>query len=358
MTVDATVEQESPLRRPAADEAQTSLRDQLRSEIDTAQAELETRLLNLRQAGADSAILSELSSRAAALSALRRNVDSASPSALVQLQQAVASAVEASAAQSDRAEASAEVSHNSDAAYQAATNALDRKVAPWLAVDARHNDEAHDTAERYGIDLSAFDAQRHDLQKQRDQAAASGDKLGERRADVLMAQNTYDAMVAAGAGITDPAERARYDAELADQRKTVEALREAYQQQLQLTVPSQAAANGVVAERMARTSEREAALGADDHQAAVALALQIVMKASVTANTQPTDPVLPALTPENHQEVKQAAAAITASFDSFAGSLSLVLPASQIALATAPDAHTTVEVPAVARNNGGAMTRA
>ncbi len=241
------------------------------------QADIERQLSELRQPAngrADPALISQLSSRLTALNALRQTVGSVAAADLAQLQAVVSAQVAASDAGIAQANGMMSDTPDGNAGYQAATAALDRKVAPLLALDASHNNEAHDMARSEGVDLSAFDAERDDLRKQRDRAVASGDKVGERQADWLMAQNTYNAMVAVGDGITDPAARARYDQEIAEQKKTADDLRLAYIEQLEAKAQQKAQDQHLppsvvadyVTDNIARADARAATLHADDHQ--------------------------------------------------------------------------------------------
>ena len=295
-----TDEANTPPQTASPSEAQASLRAELAQKIGDAQSEIESTLRELRAATVkDTSADASLASQLAMLTVLRQSVDAASPTALAQLRQAVAMAVASSAAAVEQARPNADAVQTAQAAYQAATAELDRKVAATVAIDQANDDEAHKLAARYGIDLTDEDDERKRLRAERDAAVARGDMLTARRIDVQISQNTADTMAEVAPHVTDPADKAALTTAIASE-------------------------NDVLAVRTSALTDQQA----------------------LEAN-RPT-----VASPETVQAVAPAAPAPDAGFAAFASGLSLN-GASQIALSDAPDAHTTVEVPNVARHGAG-----
>jgi|GEM_PF-1805138 len=104
-------------------------------------------------------------------------------------------------------------------------------------------------------------------------------------------------------------------------------------------------------EGMAQAEARGHGLKGADQAQATQLRLEAEVKQAQAQNVKAEPALAPAnvsLTPEAIAQTQKAAAAITASFDTFAASINLDA-APQIALSTAPDAHNKVQVPTVAK---------
>lgn len=318
---------------------------------------------DLQQAGGDAGTSAELQNQLAALKSLSQNIASASGTALMQLRGEVAATVSASRAAAQQAQTAivAASSSTQQAEYARVTAELDRRVAATFAEDKRHEDEAHERARRYGVDLTELDKQREDLERERQAAIARGDKVAERQADVLIAQNTKATMIASRAPITDSAERQRLDHDLADQQQNIDIRQAAYEAQLELqanrsatreNIPDGDRAAYVAAhktegiEAMRDRSEQLAELGNTE---ATRLALKTEIKTAMADQVaSPTNAhVEAALTPEAKAATAQAAVTVKSDFSAAiaASGFEITLDSPQIVLSSTPDAHTTVEVP-------------
>jgi len=261
--------------------------------------------------------------------------------------------------------------------YQRSTAELDRKIAQSYAEESTHLAYARDIARRYGVDISGYEQERSDLEKERDAAQRRGDKVGERKADALIARNTYNTMAGELDSITDPKERARHLEEMAAQQRIVDERKAALAAQIELEGRRQAAdlnlspseTNAYVSkfrdDTLAQYEVRANALKGSDKSAAAHVELETALRRSVASVpvTPPTTakphPVEAALTPAVREKAAQAAAIIRATSGKSANSLAdfgdspdQVKPAqdsepSAITLDTTADAHKTVVAPTV-----------
>jgi len=115
-----------------------------------------------------------------------------------------------------------------------ATAELDRKIAQSYAAEAPHLAYAHETARRYGIDISAFTAERKTLESERDDARKKGDKLAERTADALIAHNTYNTLAAELDHIKEPDARGKHIEQMRAQQKIIDERRASLEAQAEL----------------------------------------------------------------------------------------------------------------------------
>ncbi|MDV6333156.1 hypothetical protein [Asticcacaulis sp. 201] len=352
---------------------QASLRAELAGQIASAQSELQSQLAELQRASGDSSLTSELQGQLHVLGALGQFLSSADGSSLSQIRAELATSVAAVRSIAQQAQTAIAAAHVSEAAkqaaeYAAATVEIDRKVAPILAADRENSALAHAMANRFGIDLSGYDQERETLQRQQQEAAAHGDKVGQRQADVLVAENTYNSMAASADHIKDPAERRRYLQAMQEQQQNVEKLKAALAEQLELQAQNLAHDKGLspaettafIAQYKAEGMSQAEARGHDLKGADQAQATQLRLEAEVKRVQAQEVKAAPALlqvdttlTPEAKAQTQKAAAAITAGFDTFAASISLD-GTPQIALSTTTDAHNKVEVPPVAKAIDGA----
>ena len=213
-------------------------------------------------------------------------------------------------------------------------------------------------AGRYGVDLKDYDKERAELERERAAAIARGDKVGEDQANVLLLHNTENASKAVDAGITDPAEKKRYDQAVADAQKATDAGEAVLASRLELQGRAVAADQGLTgndadayvarykADKIAETNEHASQLVGSSSEQTASAAFTAERQAILAENVPSAQnkSVHEALTPEARTATQQAVAAISSSFGSFAANLSMD-GTSQIALSTAPDAHSTVEVP-------------
>lgn|GEM_PF-2025731 len=211
---------------------QASLRDDLQRQIATAQSELQSQLAELQRASGDSSLTGELQGQLHILHALGQFLSSADGASIAQIRAEVATSVAAARSITQQAQTTIAAAHASEAAqqaaeYAAATAELDRKAAPILAADRENSALAHAMANRFGIDLSGYDQERETLQRQQQEAAARGDRVAQRQADLLLAENTYNSMAASADHIKDPEERRRYLQTMQEQRENVEKLKAA-----------------------------------------------------------------------------------------------------------------------------------
>jgi len=261
----------------------------------------------------------------------------------------------------------------SQADYQRAAADIDHRVAQSYAQENLHLAYAHNVAERYGIDISGYEQERSGLESERDAVRNKGDKLGERKADALIAQNTFNTLASETDAITDPAERKKHLEEMRDQERIVEERRAALVAQIELEARRKASelklspddSKAYVAqfkqEKMAEFDQRAGTLKGADKGVAAKAELEAEVRAGVpqpAAVEKPATlhPVAAALTPEAIAKTREIGAKINAASDTVSGSLddSALPPAgpSQIKLATSADAHKTVEVPPVQSNKG------
>lgn len=250
---------------------------------------------------------------------------------------------------------------------------IDRRVAQSYQQENLHLAYAHNVAARYGIDISDYEQERTALESERDAARSKGDKLGERKADALIAQNTYNTLAGETDSITDPADRKKHLDEMRDQERIVEERRTTLAAQIELEAQRKAGelklspddAKTYVAqfkqEKMAEFDQRAGALKGADKGAAAKAELEAEIRAGVpqpatTAKAATLHPMAAALTPEAIVKTREIGARINAAKDTVPGSLddSSLPPAgpSEIKLATSADAHKTVEVPVVQSNKG------
>jgi hypothetical protein len=108
------------------------------------------------------------------------------------------------------------------AEYLRATAALDRKMAQSYAAEAPHLAYAHETARRYGIDITPFTQERKTLESERDDAHKKGDKLAERTADALIAHNTYNTLAAELDHIKEPDARGKHIEQMRAQQRIID----------------------------------------------------------------------------------------------------------------------------------------
>jgi hypothetical protein len=251
---------------------------------------------------------------------------------------------------------------------------IDHRVARSYQQENLHLAYAHNVAERYGIDISGYEQERTALEKERDAARSKGDKLGERKADALIAQNTYNTLAGETDSITNPAERKKHLEEMRDQERIVTEREAALAAQIELEARRTAAERHLSPEetdayvtqfkqqKLAEYQERVKALHSTPGTAAAQAELKVAVidgaaKDVPDARAAP-HPVAASLKPEDHAKVQQAASTIRAGFGTSKNSVDdfdISPPASSsIKMATAPEAHTTVEVPSVGRSGGGA----
>jgi hypothetical protein len=256
--------------------------------------------------------------------------------------------------------------------YQRMTADIDRRVAQSYQQENLHLAYAHNVAVRYGIDISGYEQERSGLESERDAARSKGDKLGERKADALIAQNTYNTLASETDSITDPADRKKHLEEMRDQQRIVEERRAALAAQIELEAKRTAAQRHLspdetatyVAQfrkdQLATFDNRVAGLKGNDQSAAAHAELETALRSGVQTQATSTPqhktvhPVAASLTPEAIAKTREIGARINAAKDTVPGSLddSSLPPTgpSQIKLDTSPDAHKTVEVPPVQSN--------
>ncbi len=257
-----------PPRPALPDEAQASLRDEIADDLARAQTDLETQLADLQHAGladGNAALIEELHGQLHVLHGLSQFLATAHGSALSQIRAEATTSVAAAHSISQQAQtamAAAQAAQVVQAAeYAAATARLDQQVAAAIVSDRDNDALAHAKAKRFGIDLSDYDAERDDLERQRAAAIASGDKLAERQADLLLAQNTYDAMAASADTITDSEERRTYLQQMQGQQRNIGKLRGALDQQLELDARQRAQKGGLSPEETEAAVTRAKAEG-------------------------------------------------------------------------------------------------
>ncbi len=315
----------------------------------------------LAAAGDTGALSADLSNQLASLAALRANITVADTRSLLQLRADVTATVAAAGDAVKLAQGVVDKSAGSPPgamAYQQATAALDAKMTVLRNADTKRNDLVHDMARKYGVNLTDYDDEREKLERERLEAIARGDKVAERQTEVLLLDNTRSSMGAVSAAITDPAERKRFEEEQRQAERDAAEARAILAQQLELDGKRLAAEQGLTgkeaesfvanfqAAKLAETDQRTRR--ADDIVEPIvtvptfrALARTVASEEPIVPATAPRETVLP----EAPEVTQKAAAAVASSFDKFTANLSLDL-SSSIALSTAPDAHTTVEVPA------------
>jgi len=326
------------------------LRASLEAKIADAQGQLSSQLSALAQVqNADPAISADLRNQLTVLKQLSQSVATANPTTLAQLRAEVASTVAAANASAQQAQAASDKSAPAVDAetYARRTAELDERVAATFADDKRHNDEAHARAARMGIDLSEQDEERERLERERKDAIARGDKLAERRADLALAQNTYDTMTVTGAS----------QADLTDQQRILQIRREALEEQAKLQAGRSAHTKGQAEvhvteselqwqdEVATNADRRTELLGGAGTSVETRLRLEMEIRRTVSAaqqDTTPTEKIEAALTPEAREAARKAMQSVTADLGGF--SLDGIGP---VALAEGPDAHTKTEVPNV-----------
>lgn len=358
-------------------DAEASLRTELLDQVQAAHKELETQLRALRDAHPlhpDSETTKQGEAGLARLNALRDQlVGGAKGVPLAALRASITSAIADVRAYTSGMSAAVSTAQSAAAAqgfsmadYARQTADIDRRVAQSYAQENQHLANAHDIASRYGIDISGYEQERAGLESERDAARRKGDKLGERKADALIAQNTCNTMASETDSITDPAERKKHLDELRDMQRIADERRAALAAQIELEAQKTAAerhlspedTKSYVAqfkqEQLADFDKRKNALKtpARAEVALTELKTNIVAGASAKMPGDKTPhPMAVALTPDAHAKAQQAAARINAAHDNTAGSLddSGFAPstASGIKLAANSEAHKKVEVPQV-----------
>ncbi len=311
-------------------------------QIASAQANLESQLADLERLGlaeGDPALMSELRNQLAVLRALGQFLDTAHGPALYQLRAEIATSSAAALSLSRRAQGSIASVEGRQAAqqaeYAAATAEIDGGVVAARQADRDNNALAHVIAKRVGIDLGEYDQERDRLNRQRNDAVAQGDKVGERQADVLLAQNTYDAMAASADKITDPQERQRYLQQMQQQQQNIDTLRHALEQQLELEA-------GKIAREQGLSPKETAAFVAQ--YKATGLAKSDHDRQDLKGAGQAATVAFP-----NADAAGLASAQTSFQAAANTSTFSLTAEAPPIALSDAPDAHTKIEVPPVAK---------
>ena len=239
-----------------------------------------------------------------ALQGINTFLSTAPASALPQIRAELAVSVAASHSLVQQAESVAEISEAAEtsrraAEYAAATAELDRQIAGTFTIDRDNNALAHVIAKRFGVDLSSYDHEREALEEQRRRAIADGDKVAEREADLLIAENTYNALSAAGEKITDPGERAALDKAKQQQKEAIERLKKAHETQERL--------------RAERDGETAATPAADSAQLTQAPASKFVTaKASSDFSLSAAPAIALSQAPNAHSEVQVPQLAVAA----------------------------------------------
>jgi hypothetical protein len=365
-------------------------RSDLLREIQTAQQSLASQLTELRQADVSHLhddMISQGGAKLLQLNALRDQlVGGANGVPLAALRANIGSAVADTRAYTSSVSAATLSVQNGSTAqvlsmgdYQRATSDIDRRVAQSYVQEGQHLAYAHDIASRYGIDISGYDQERTALESERDTAKRKGDKIGERKADALIAQNTYNTMTGELDGITDPVARKKHLDAMHDQQRIVDERRAALAAQIELEARRTAALRNLSPDETAAyvaqskseqladfDSRRDSLKGSGQSEAARTELKTAVMEgasrqAPGTAPVPVLHPVAAALSPDARTASHAAAAKINAAHDTTAGSLedSGFAPAttSAIVFAANPDAHKKVEVPQVpAQGNSNAVS--
>ena len=318
----------------------------------------------LAAAGDTGALSADLGNQLASLAALRANITVADGHSLLQLRADVTATVAAAGDAVKLAQGAVDKSAGSPTgamAYQQATAALDARMTVLRDADTKRNDLAHDMAHKYGVSLTDYDDEREKLERERLEAIARDDKIAERQADTLLLDNTKNSMGAVSTAITDPAERKRFEEEQRQAERDAAEGRAILAQQLELDGKRRAAEQGLTGKeaesfvtnfqttKLAETDQRADNLQFPKREQAEMSVLGAANRA--VASEQPLPPVSTiheALAPEVREATQKAAAAISNSFEAFKTGLSLDL-SSSIALSSAPDAHTTVEVPSTSK---------
>lgn len=370
-----------------APEKEDAVRTDLLREIRTAQQSLASQLAELRQTDVlhlrDDMIL-QGRAKLLQLNALRDQlVGGAKGIPLAALRANIASAVADTRAYTLGISAATLSAQSGSAAqvlsmaeYQRATTDIDRRVAQSYVAENAHVIYANDIARRYGIDISGYDQERSALESERDEARRKGDKLDERKADALIAQNTLNTLNNETDSITDPAARKKHLDEMRDQQRIVDERRAALAAQIELEATRTAAeqhlspqdtstyVNQFKKDKLAEFERRAGALKGGDQATAAHAELETALRSGTSDNApakQPVGihPVAAALTPAARAKALEVATTIRATYGTSAGSTDdfgmTSPPPSQIKLATTANAHNTVEVP-VAGSSAGAST--
>jgi hypothetical protein len=217
-----------------------NIRTELLHQIEAAHKEVEGQLRALRDANPDSDAAKQGQDKLRQLNALRDQlVGGAKGMPSAALRASITSAVAESRAFSSVTSTSGTVQNQtaqllSMSAYQQAMAEWDRKIAQSYVVESKHLAYAHDIAARYGVDISGYEQERLALESERDGARRKGDKLGERKADALIAQNTVNTLTGESDAITDPVERKKHLTELHDMQRIAEERRAALEAQIEL----------------------------------------------------------------------------------------------------------------------------
>lgn len=343
-------------QQSSAADPEASLRAELLQRLIEAQAELEESVVQLRLSlGADSALISEGEAQLAALQLLRQHVGNASGAGLVRLRVEVGAFVSSSQAHAQQTRLATITGDAASlaAAYDTASAALDRRVAATMAEDQRHLAYARDLALRYGIDLDVYEAERERLEAEREAARQRGDKVAERTADVLIAENTYNTMSAAGADIADPGERERHEQELRAQQAIIAERRAVLEAQLALEarrISAERGLHGAQADAFEAAHVREGMDRLDQRSAELETTVDEAV-ATARAGVVEVEPAcdVPGLSESNREAALEAAQTIRAAFDASTAidDIDLAPASSTITLSTAPEAHERIEVPIV-----------
>lgn len=349
-------------------------RAELLRQIETSAGELESQLAALRYAGSSNhEFLDQGEARLHQLNALRSQlIGGAQGSVLAALRTAISSAVTDTHAYTADARVmiaqSAGMSQAlSVADYQRATADIDRRVAQSYVQESINVAYAHDVAARHGIDISSFAHERTALDAERDAARRKGDKLGERRADALIAHNTLNTLTSETDSITDPAERQRHTEAIRDQERIVAARRAALEAQIELEARRRATqlnlapdeAKAFVAdftkEQLQAFDARLGELKSSNTAIAAHIELETALRAAVPAVTPEHHAITAALTPDMKAKALAVAAKINTTAGSFDGLSLPPLGPSEIKLAATADAHKTVEVPPARAHTSAAV---
>lgn len=323
-----------------------------------AQSDLETRLtdlLNSLRSAPNGLAITQAEAQLRGLALLRRRLDRSDPAGLVAMRAEITASVAATQVFVQQTLSSSAIKAQvlSMEDYRRGTEEIDRRVARSYVAENRHLADARDIARHYGIDISGYEQERTALEQKRDEAQRKGDKVAERQADALIAQNTYNTMAGETDRITDPQERARHLTAMQDQAMIVAQRRRALEEQIGLEAQREAAdqhlspadANAFVArsekEQMTQFDARAATLKTSENSDAARTELKTLLIAGM--------PAAPASPAQESGKQPQTVPALRTSYGPLSGSIDdfdMANPQTvPITLATETDAHTKVEVP-------------
>jgi hypothetical protein len=242
--------------------------------IEQARTELEVQLHLLRQQDTASRNLAAIDvgdARVRELDALRERLTAGPGTSLTAIRAEVGVAVAAASIGAVQASAAASGASSaaqftiSQAEYRRATADWDRKVAQTGEADRGHFEGARALAHRLGVDVSGFEAERRQLEEEREAARRTGDKVGERRADLGIAENTYGVMAAGLPRITDSEERRRHEEQMREQQRIIELRRAAVDAQVELEAGREAGNRNLDLKETnrSRSSQPDRATGSD-----------------------------------------------------------------------------------------------